>query len=253
MRHDGVDERVVEGRGVQIQQADTRSTRRARRRTRPTMGRGRPGRTRHAVGRAAVEAPRGQVLGHEDHLAHAVAELVDLGQHDVFGARPLQAPERRDGAEAAAPVAALGHLDVGPRRARRRDGAGSGGRRTGGPRRSTRRSVRVPSGRRPRVTGTPKPATRSTSGRAAASSVTVALGQASRHHQPGAGAAGGGELEDGVDRLLAGGLDEGAGVDHHQVGVLGRRRPARSRRARRVPASLSESTWFFGQPRVSNQ
>ena len=51
--------------------------------------------------------------------------------------------------------------------------------------------------------------------------VAVALGHAPGDHQAGAGRTPVGEVEDGVDRLLAGGLDEGAGVDHHQVGVLG--------------------------------
>ena len=58
--------------------------------------------------------------------------------------------------------------------------------------------------------------------------VAVALGQASRDHQPRPGPADGGELENGVDRLLARRLDEGAGVDHHQVGASAPR-PARSR------------------------
>ena len=83
----------------------------------PTMGdgcrAGAPGAPRPR--RVAVEPPRRQVLGDEDHLLHGVTELVHLGQHGSFGARSLQAPERRDGAEAAAPVTALGHLHIGPR------------------------------------------------------------------------------------------------------------------------------------------
>ena len=49
------------------------------------MGRGVPAGRATRSGARAVEPPRRQVLGHEDHLAHAVAELVHLGQHHVFG------------------------------------------------------------------------------------------------------------------------------------------------------------------------
>ncbi len=52
--------------------------------------------------------------------------------------------------------------------------------------------------------------------------VAVALGQTSRHHQAGALVACGGQLEDGVDRFLARRLDEGARVDHDQIGVVRR-------------------------------
>ena len=77
----------------------------------------------------AIATVRGEVLGHQDDLAHgrrtgvlARGQGVDLGQHLAGGARALLAPERRDGAEAADPVAALGHLDVGPRGAGGRAG-----------------------------------------------------------------------------------------------------------------------------------
>ena len=58
-------------------------------------------------------------------------------------------------------------------------------------------------------------------------------------------------FEDGVDRLLLGGVDEGAGVDDEDFGVFGvavRRAPARSSR----PIMTSESTRFLGQPREMN-
>ena len=176
---------------------------------------------RHAVGRAAVEAPRRQVLGHEDHLAHSGTELVHLGQHDVFGARPLQTAERRDGAEAAAPVATFGHLDVRPRRARPRTG-----------------QVQEVEGREGLVgdalvgVGALESPTQGDGhteahdqvdlGQRRAELVTVALRQASRHDQARPVVTGGGEVEDGVDRLLPGGLDEGAGVDDHEIGIVGR-------------------------------
>ena len=49
-----------------------------------------------ALGRAAVEAPRGQVLGDEDDLADPGAELVHLGQHGVVSGRDRWRP-RNDG------------------------------------------------------------------------------------------------------------------------------------------------------------
>ena len=61
-----------------------------------------------------------------------------------------------------------------------------------------------------------------------------------------------GQREDGVDRLLAGRLDERAGVDHDEVGVLGAvggLSPSASSEA----TTLSESTAFFGQPSVSTK
>ena len=78
-------------------------------------------------GPGAVAAVGGEVLGDEDDLAHGAAarrsaQRVDLGQDVVGRARALVAPERRDGAEAAAAVAALGDLHVGPRGAGGRAG-----------------------------------------------------------------------------------------------------------------------------------
>ena len=46
------------------------------------------------------------------------------------------------------------------------------------------------------------------------------LGHAADHDRLGVGALGVLGLEDGVDRLPAGLLDEGTGVDHHDVGRL---------------------------------
>ncbi len=48
--------------------------------------------------------------------------------------------------------------------------------------------------------------------------VAVALGQAAGDHQAGAVAPVVGQRQDGVDRLLAGLVDERAGVDDHDVG-----------------------------------
>ena len=60
-----------------------------------------------------------------------------------------------------------------------------------------------------------------------------------------------GHFENGVDRLLLGGVDEGAGVDDENLGIFRaavRRAPARSSR----PIITSESTRFLGQPRETN-
>jgi hypothetical protein len=65
------------------------------------------------------------------------------------------------------------------------------------------------------------------------------------------------EGQDRVDRLLAGLVDERARVDHDQVGARVGLHAASSvpvgvhAVGEEVPISLSESTWFFGQPSVS--
>ena len=81
--------------------------------------------------------------------------------------------------------------------------------------------------------------------------VAVALGHAAGDDEAGARPALLAEGEDGVDRLLAGGLDEGARVDDDEVGGGRRRSSAIIPSASSVPTSLSESTWFLGQPSVS--
>ena len=83
-------------------------------------------------------------------------------------------------------------------------------------------SVWVPSSRPAQGDGHPEAHHQVDLGQRGGELVAVALGQASRHHQARPVVTGGGEVEDGVDRLLAGGLDEGAGVDHHEIGVVGR-------------------------------
>ncbi len=61
--------------------------------------------------------------------------------------------------------------------------------------------------------------------------VAVPLGHAARDDQAGAGAAAISQVQDGVDRLLTSGLDEGARVDHDEVGRLGVRGAAVSLRS----------------------
>ena len=87
---------------------------------------------------------------------------------------------------------------------------------------------------------------------ASAHLVAVALREAAGDDDPGPGLAPVGQREDRVDRLLAGLLDEGARVDDDDIGVggrVGRNQPV----GQQDPVSLSESTWFFGQPNVSTQ
>ena len=96
---------------------------------------------------------------------------------DLLGrARALVTAEGRDRAEAAAPVAAFGDLDVRPGRLGLRSRAGSRGRRTDWSalaKRDRRRGACA-------VRLSPKPATRSTSGSARRQLVPVALGHAAR-------------------------------------------------------------------------
>ena len=147
---DGVDERVGEVGRVEVEQPHPR--RPARPRPRPaarSLRRRRPGRARRrrGPGRRARSPARLEL-----RRPRRGSTSID--------AAALRAAEARDGAEAAGPVAALGHLHVGPRR-----GATPARQVRAGRSRQRRRP-----GLRPRVTGTPKPATASTSGSAAASS-----------------------------------------------------------------------------------
>jgi hypothetical protein len=88
---------------------------------------------------------------------------------------------------------------------------------------------RLGTGRRPALTdsdtGTPKAGHQIGLGEGVGQLVAVALGQAAGDDQPGALLPGVGQREDGLDRLLPGGVDEGARVDDHEVGdsgVIGR-------------------------------
>ena len=116
-----------------------------------------------------VLAVRREVLGDEHDLARL--QLVDLGQDRADGAAALRPAERRDGAEPARAVAALGDLDVRPRRRRLRAGQVEQveRRRLDRADRDQRDGV-APVGAAAGTRPTPKPATWSTSGRAAASS-----------------------------------------------------------------------------------
>ena len=144
-----------------------------------------------------------------------------------MGARALLAAERRDGAEAADAVAPLGDLHVGPR------GTGGGPRELEQVEAAGRRAAaaavrvaRVPRGRPPcrGVVGDELVAEAGHEvdlGEGVAQLVAVALGHAAGDDEAGAGAAALGQHQDGVDRLLAGGLDEGARVDDDEVGAVG--------------------------------
>ena len=169
-------------------------------------------------------------------------ERRDLRLDRLRRPRPLRPAERRDGAERARAVAALGDLHVRPRCARRGSGeleevAHAGGLPTAEHDVDERALVgeahhRVGLGERGREL------------------VAVALGHAAGDHQPGAGPLRLGETERDVDRLLARRVDEGAGVDDHEVGVAGAS-AGTSPSASSVATTLSESTAFFGQPSVS--
>ena len=233
---DGFDQLVGQAGGVEVEQPGALHPGR--------HGAGERGNGRRAVGDAGapartgpVAAVGGEVLRHQDDLAQdrrAVgggAQRVDLGQHVAGRTGPLLAPERRDGAEPADAIAALGHLHVGPggagRRARqlqevepvhgrrsrcggaaaRREGDGDGPR--GGRGHEGIRELGPEAGHEIDL------------GEGLAQLVAVALGHAARHDQAGSRAAPVGQGQDGVDGLLAGGIDERARVDHDEIGRLG--------------------------------
>ena len=186
-------------RRIEIEQPDAREPVRPRAGVEATQQR------RERAGLAGVASVPREVLRDEHDLGGAAVDELAHLVHDRLGRpRALLAAERRDRAERARAVAALGDLDVRPRRRRR--GARQleqiahtlGGGRARRPRRDRHRPSRrcVPS--------PPKPTTASTSGSASASSspyrsarqpVTTSL--APRPAQVG-------EREDGVDGLLAG-------------------------------------------------
>ncbi len=161
---------------------------------------------------ALISSESGEVLCHQHDLAGP--QRVDLAQDVVDGARPLLAAERGDGAEAAVAVAAFGHLDVRPRRRRP------------GPRQveEIERRERHTGGLAGERYGHAEPDDRVGLGHGFGQLVAVALGETPGDHDLGVVTALGAEGEHGVDGLLAGLFDEGAGVDHDQVGGFGRRR-----------------------------
>ena len=189
---------------------------------------------------AAVAAIGGEVLGHEDDLVHptvgppvALHEVGHLSDDVLGAARALGATKRRDGTESAAAVAPLGDLDVGPGSLRR--AAGKLQEVEGRRRRRDHRLPRLPprqadrDGRGRWLLGHDRlaePGDQVDLGEGPGELGAVALGEAAGHDQPGARPAGRCRLEDCLDGFLARRLDEGTGVDDHQVGVLGRGRPA---------------------------
>ena len=125
---DRVDQRVGEVGRVEVEQPHP-----------VDPGRPRPRRAgRCALADALVAAEGGEVLGDEHDLARL--ERVDLVEDRLDRARPLRAAERRDGAEPAGAVAALGHLHVGPRARRGRAGQVEQVEATGARRRGLRRA-----------------------------------------------------------------------------------------------------------------
>ena len=157
---DGVDEVVAEVARVEVQQADPVDA----------VGDGTHERDDGAGAELVgdVLAVRREVLGDEHDLPRL--QLVDLGEDRGHRPAALRTAERRDGAEPARAVAALGDLDVRPRARRPRPGQVEQVEQRAARRALTgieRCGARV-GGRASSVT--PNPATWSTSGRAAASS-----------------------------------------------------------------------------------
>ena len=202
---DGAHQAVGEVRRVQVQQAHPRHPARHR------LDQG-----YEVLGAHPLIAPvAGQVLGHQhDLLCAAGHQLVHLGEDLLDGAGALRAAEARDGAEAARLVAALGHLHIGPGHRRRRPG-----------------QVEQIEARQRRGVGLAAQGDRHAEAahrvglrQGGGQLVAVALGHAPGDDQLGAVGLAVGQRQDHVDGLLAGLLDEGAGVDHHEVGVLRRGR-----------------------------
>ena len=222
--HDGVDECWREPRGVEVEQAHTIGE--------PSdlvdqTHQGLDGRLLAQVKdlerfgivlRPPVEAPGRKILGDEHDLARpSLDELLDLPQDRGSRARALVAPEARDCAEAAAPVAALRHLDVG-------DGAG---------RQRPRQLEQAGFGAAVRPGSQCDPRRRGSEERGAEAGnevdlrqgvgqlLSVALGHAAGHDEAGTAGLELTEGEHDIDRLLTSGLDEGAGVDDHELSFRG--------------------------------
>ena len=162
-----------------------------------------------ALPHALVPAERGEVLGDQHDLDRA--ELVDLAEDRRRSSATAAGPgttgwrrTRRPGRSPRPPS----RRPTGPRPA---GGAGSAGRTT----------ARSGPGLAPSVTGTPKPAHRVGLGQRLGQLVAVALGEAAGDDEPAPVLPAAVEREHGVDRLLPGVLDEGAGVHHHQIGTIG--------------------------------
>ena len=238
------DEAVVDVRGVEVHGPDPRHLR--------------IGEREQQIGDVPVAgeiAAIGQrVLGDEDGLLDpARGEPLHLGDHVPDGAAAVAAAELRDRAERAAHVAALGDLHVGIGRARAEE---------------ARRGRVVEIARRRRghpvlpAVGLVHEVHDAVQLGGAEDGVDfrdlgedvlpVALGEAAGHDER-AGAAPLlqlGQVEDGVDRLLAGAVDEGAGIDHQALGGLGARRRSRGRpwpacraSARNRPGSSGSQGW----------
>ena len=160
----------------------------------------------------------------------------------------MVALHERDGAEGAALVAAVRDLHV-----RARPGwpcaPGSPGRaRPAAPARpaaaSRRARAALPAARQPTAgpTSCARRQSASTAGSSCDQLIRVALDQAARGDELLAGALGVAQLEQGIDRLLLGRLDEAARVDDQQVGRRRDRRPAGGRR----PAAAAP--WLRSRP-----
>ena len=181
----------------------------------------------------AVLAVAGEVLGDEHDLVRL--ELVDLGEDRLDVAAALRPAERRDGAEPARPVAALGDLHVRPRARALRPGQVE--QVEARDRCAADRDEPLAAGGRlvgQDVDGHAEPGDLIDLGQGLGQLVAVALGHAAGDDEAGAVLALVLEGEDRVDRLLAGLVDERTRVDDHEIGrgrVVGGRHAVGEQRA----------------------
>ena len=185
-----------------------------------------------------VHAVVGRVLRDDHQLFHAVGgEFAGLADHLLDRLGGMLAPHLRDRAEGAGAIAALGDLEVGhvPRRdphpARVVEGAGGGGAKDAP---LVAKAADEPFGRAGDLVPREDADHGIHSGQFGEQRLLLPLGETAGHDHA-AGAARPLQVEHLVDRrirLLAGGVDEGAGVHDHDVGAL--------RLADELPAVLAE-------------
>ncbi len=161
-----------------------------------------------------------------------------------MSAAALRAPEARDRAEPARAITSLGDLHVRPRHGRLRAREvqqielrqrSRGHRDQLALRGRTSRHLGAVAFHRRQIERLTETGDLVDLGKRGGEFVAVALGHAAGHDEPRAVRSEFVEGEDRVDRLLTGGVDEGAGVDHDEVRDARRRRsaPCRRRGARR--------------------
>ncbi len=168
-----------------------------------------------------VPAIAGQVLGHQVEFPHAgVRQPLGLDHQVGDGPGAERPPDGRNGAEVAAPGAAVGHPQVGPTRpAGQRPGV------PGGKDPSRPGEGQAPRRRRGQqagqAAGLARPHQEFDLRQAAGQLLAVATHQATDHHQPLSGPAVPGQGEDRVQGFLHRRTQETAGVDQEHGGRAG--------------------------------